>query len=77
MFKLEDTIERKKIALQKHLEKEKRYGFQKMMVENRCNLLEKDLVRMSSNAAYNQCHLIKYMKYTKFLKEKADRITEA
>ena len=32
---------------------------------------------MSSNAAYNQCHLIKYMKYTEFLKDKEDRILEA
>ena len=76
VFKLEDIIERKKIALQKHLEKEKRYSFQKMMVENQCNFLEKDLVWMSSNAAYNQRHLIEYMKYTEFQKEKADRITE-
>ena len=44
VFELKDTIERKKIALQKHLDKEKRHEFQKMMVENRCNFLEKDLV---------------------------------
>ena len=77
MFELEDTIERKKIALQKHLDREKRHGFQKMMMENRCNLLEKDLMQMGCNAVYNQCHLIEYMKYTEFLKDKADRITKA
>ena len=32
---------------------------------------------MSSNATYNQHHLIEYMKYIKFLKDKANRITKA
>ena len=32
---------------------------------------------MSNNTTYNQCHLIEYMKYTEFLKDKVDWITKA
>jgi translation initiation factor IF-3 len=45
------------------------------MLENRYNMLEKDLVQMSVNASHNLCHLIKYMKYTEYLKDKGDRIS--
>jgi len=40
-------------------------------------MLEKDLVQMSVNAVHNQRHLIEYMKYTKYQKDKADRISQA
>ena len=48
-----------------------------MMLESRCNMLEKDLVQMSVNASHNLCHLIEYMKYTEYLKDMADRISQA
>ena len=62
VYALEDALEHK-VSLRSHLDKEKRYSFRKMMLENRCNMLEKDLVQMSVNTAYNQRHLIKYMEY--------------
>ena len=68
-------MERKKVSLRSHMNKEKRYSFRKMMMENHCNMLEKDLVQMSVNATYNQRHLIEYMKYTEYQKDKADRIS--
>ena len=40
MLKLKDAHERKKISLRKHLDKEKRFGFHKMMMANRCNMVE-------------------------------------
>jgi hypothetical protein len=40
-------------------------------------MLEKDLVQMSVNTIHNQCHLIKYMKYMVYLKDKANRISLA
>jgi hypothetical protein len=33
------------------------------------------MVQMSANAAYNQHHLIEYMKYMEYQKDKADRIS--
>jgi hypothetical protein len=47
------------------------------MLESHCNMLEKDLVQMSVNTIHNQCHLIKYMKYMVYLKDKANRISLA
>jgi len=44
VYKLEDALEHKKVSLRSHIEKEKRYSFRKMMLESRCNMLEKDLV---------------------------------
>ena len=44
VYELEDALEHKKRCLRDHMEKEKRYGFRKMMLESRCNMLEKDLV---------------------------------
>ena len=70
-------MERKKVSLRSHMNKEKRYSFRKMMMENRYNMLEKDFVQMSVNAAYNQRHLIEYMKYMEYQKDKADRISQA
>ena len=32
---------------------------------------------MSVNAVHNQHHLIEYMKYTEYLKDKVDRISQA
>jgi hypothetical protein len=39
VYKLEDALERKKVSLRSHLDKEKRYNFRKMMVDNRYNML--------------------------------------
>ena len=44
VYELEDALEHKKVSLRSHIEKEKRYSFRKMMLESRCNMLEKDLV---------------------------------
>ena len=44
VYELEDAHERKKVSLRSHIKKEKRYSFRKMMLESRCNMLEKDLV---------------------------------
>ena len=65
------------VSLRSHIEKEKRYNFRKMMLESCSNMLEKDLVQMSVNASHNLRHLIEYMKYTKYLKDKADMISQA
>ena len=70
-------MEHKKVSLRSHLNKEKRYSFRKMMMENRYNMLEKDFVQMSVNAAYNQRHLIEYMKYMEYMKDKVDMIAKA
>ena len=43
VYELEDALKRK-VSLRSHIEKEKRYSFRKMMLESRCNMLEKDLV---------------------------------
>jgi hypothetical protein len=43
VYELEDALERKKVSLMSHIEKEKMYNVKKMMLENRCNMLEKDL----------------------------------
>ena len=32
---------------------------------------------MSGNASHNLCHLIEYMKYTEYQKDKVDRISQA
>jgi hypothetical protein len=48
-----------------------------MMLESCYNLLEKDLEQMSVNTVHNQHHLIEYMKYTEYLKDKEDRISLA
>ena len=74
MLKLEDVLERKKICLRGHIEMKKRYGFREMMLESHCNMLEREVVQLSINTAHNQCHLIEYMKYMEFLKDRADRI---
>ena len=44
VYELEDALEHKKVSLRSHIEKEKRYGFRKMMLDSHCNMLEKDLV---------------------------------
>ena len=77
MYELEDALEHKKVPLRSHLDKEKRYNFRKMMLENRCNMLEKHLVQMSVNATYNQRHLFEYMKYMEYQKDKVDKISQA
>jgi hypothetical protein len=75
VYELEDALEHKKVSSRSHIENEKRYSFRKMMLENHYNMLEKDLVQMSVNASRNLCHLIEYMKYTEYLKDKVDRIS--
>ena len=60
-----------------HIEMEKRYGFRKMMLESCCNMLEREVVQLSVKTAHNQRHLIEYMKYTEFQKDRADRISQA
>ena len=66
VLELEDALKRKKRRLSDHIEMEKRYGFRKMMLESRCNMLEREVVQLSVNTAHNQRHLIEYMKYTEF-----------
>ena len=44
VYELEDALEHKKVSLRSHIEKEKRYSFRKMMLESRCNMLEKDVL---------------------------------
>ena len=44
VYELEDALKGKKVSPRSHVEKEKRYGFRNMMLESRCNMLEKDLV---------------------------------
>ena len=58
VYELEDALEHKKRCLRDHTKREKRYGFRKMMLESRCNMLERDVVRLSINTTHNQCHLI-------------------
>ena len=77
MYELEDALKHKKRCLRDHIEREKRYGFRKIMLESRCNMLEKDMVQMSVSASHNLRHLIEYMKYTEYLKDKADKISQA
>ena len=40
VYELEDALEHKKRCLRDHMEKEKRYGFRKMMLESHCNMLD-------------------------------------
>ena len=44
VLEIEDALERKKRRLSDHIEMEKRYGFRKMMLECRCNMLEREVV---------------------------------
>ena len=66
VLELEDALEHKKRRLSDHIEMENRYGFRKMMLESRSNMLERKVVQLSINNAHNQCHLIEYMKYKEF-----------
>ena len=77
VLKLEDALKRKKRCLRDHIEMEKRYGFRKMMLESHCNMLEREVVQLSVNTTHNQCHLIEYMKYTEFQKDRAGKISQA
>ena len=49
----EDALKCKKRCLRDHMEREKRYGFRKMMLESRCNMLETEVVQLSVNTAHN------------------------
>ena len=53
VLELEDALECKKGCLSDHIEMEKRYGFRKMMLESRCNMLEREVVQLSVNTAHN------------------------
>ena len=44
VYELEDALECKKRCLRDHTEREKRYGFRKMMLENCCDMLEREVV---------------------------------
>ena len=77
VLELEDALERKKRRLSDHIEMEKRYGFRKLMLESHCNMLEREVVQLSVNTAHNQHHLIEYMKYIEFQKDRADKISQA
>ena len=44
VLELEDALEHKKRHLSDHIEMEKRYSFRKMMLESRCNMLEREVV---------------------------------
>ena len=70
VFELEDALECKKTAMKTMLDKERRHEFKKMMLENQCNALEKEMVKMRTNATHNQIHLIEYMRYTEYMKDK-------
>lgn len=76
VFELKDALERKKIALKNKHDKEVMHGFQKLRLENCCNALEKELVELRNNANSNQIHLIEYMRYTVYLKDKVNRMWE-
>ena len=66
VLKLEDALKYKKRCLRDHMEREKRYGFRKMMLESHCNMLGREVVQLSISTAHNQRHLIEYMKYMEF-----------
>jgi hypothetical protein len=53
VYELEDALERNKRCLRDHIEREKRYGFRKMMLESRCNMLEREVVQLSINTTHN------------------------
>ena len=53
VLELEDALECKKRCLRGHIEMEKRYGFRKMMLASRCNMLEREVVQLSVNTAHN------------------------
>ena len=53
VLELEDALEHKKRCLSDHIEMEKRYGFRKMMLESRCNMVERKVVQLSVNTAHN------------------------
>jgi hypothetical protein len=40
-------------------------------------MMQQELIKVNCNAAYNQGHLIHYMKLTEYLKDKSDMIWEA
>lgn len=39
--------------------------------------MEKELVEMRNNANSNQIHLVEYMRYTEYVKDKVNRMWEA
>ena len=53
VLELEDALKCKKMRLSDHIEMEKRYGFRKIMLESHCNMLEREVVQLSVNAAHN------------------------
>ena len=53
VFELEDALEHKKTAMKTMLDKEKRHGFKKMMLENQCNALEKEMVIRRDNTTHS------------------------
>ena len=53
VLELEDALEHKKRCLRDHIEIEKRYGFRKIKLESHCNMLEREVVQLSVNAAHN------------------------
>jgi hypothetical protein len=58
-------------------EKEKQRGIRKLYLETHCGMLQKEIVEANVAATHNYRHLVEYMKYTKFHKDKADRIGQA
>ena len=77
VLELEDAVKCKKMRLSDHIEMEKMYGFRKIMLGSHCNMLEREVVQLSVNTAHNQRHLIEYMKYTEFQKDRAGKISQA
>ena len=58
VLELEDALECKKRFLRDHIEMEKMYGFRKMMLESRCNMLEREVVQLSVNTAQTSATLL-------------------
>ena len=53
VLELKDALEHKKRCLWDHIEMEKRYGFRKMMLERRCNMMEREVVQLIINTTHN------------------------
>jgi hypothetical protein len=77
VLELKDRIEHQRVDLRELHEKEKQWGIRKLYLETHCDMLEKEIIEANIATAHNYRHLVEYMKYIEFHKDKADRIGQA
>ena len=58
-------------------EKEKHHGIKKLALEACCNTMEKLAVEATVTTTYNMHHLVHYIKCTKYLQDKVNRLSQS